>query len=82
MKDPYQIEKDDNRLIAEESVLRRFVSDRRWERMQAFSTSAAATSPLRWRTFTSPTTPVPCFARVTRLVCRTCTLSRTATATA
>src|SRR6056297_3817142 len=35
MKDPYDTEKDDNRLIAEESVLRRFVSDRRWERMQA-----------------------------------------------
>jgi tRNA (guanosine-2'-O-)-methyltransferase len=35
MKDPYQTEKDDHRLIAEESVLRRFVSDRRWERMQA-----------------------------------------------
>ncbi|MFP4151348.1 MAG: TrmH family RNA methyltransferase [Alkalispirochaeta sp.] len=34
MKDPYATDKSDERLAAEEEVLRRFVSDRRWERMQ------------------------------------------------
>jgi tRNA (guanosine-2'-O-)-methyltransferase len=34
MKDPYATEKSDRRLAAEEEVLRRFVTDNRWERMQ------------------------------------------------
>lgn len=34
MKDPYATSKSDERLAAEEVVLRRFVSERRWERMQ------------------------------------------------
>jgi len=35
MKDPYATDKSDERLAAEEAVLRRFVTDRRWERMQS-----------------------------------------------
>ncbi len=34
MKDPYNTGKSAERLVAEEEVLRRFVTDQRWERMQ------------------------------------------------